>query len=466
MNPDSSSESLDGEEEWETISYEMVCLILDYHLDSSKLPCNLKHIVQVSTLDISEANSSIGIKSPNIIDVQLNEVKLFHSITPSQMVEYQKRCTQLSVVYEHVANNHKPKLSEICRIRSKPIRHLLLQFDHLTLIQGFLHCCTFMDDNETQQLVLPYCLHESVLQSLHDDNGHQGLQCLIELLCAKVYWPSMFADTDHWLSQCKWCHIAKGQLLCIDFTKADLSKGGKENILVLTDAFSKFSQAFVTSSQKALIVAKLLVEKWFSIFNIPAWIHSDQGWSFNNGIISHLCKMYGICQSTTTPYNPCGNAICERFNRSLFGLMRTLTDEQKPNWPTYVTSLVYAYNSTPHASTGFQPYELMFGHKAPMPCDGWLGLAHYKTDSFKSKTVWLNQQFSAMMHANKQALKFINKSNQCNKCQTAGKELVFQLETTFCWGIMQRVVHILFIHCPISFTLYSEKLSFPLNSVI
>ena len=120
---------------------------------------------------------------------------------------------------------------------------------------------------------------------------------MIELLCSKVYWPSMFMDTDCWLSQCERCHIAKGdytepktqqgnliahqplELLCIDFTKADVAKGGKENILVLTDAFSKFSQAFVTSSQKSLIIAKLLVEKWFSIFSIPARIHSDQGQS-------------------------------------------------------------------------------------------------------------------------------------------------------------------------------------------
>ena len=78
VNPDSSSESSDGEEEWEAISYEMVCQILDYHLDSSKLPCNLKHEVQVSMSNISEANSSIGIKPQKIIDVQLNEVKLFH----------------------------------------------------------------------------------------------------------------------------------------------------------------------------------------------------------------------------------------------------------------------------------------------------------------------------------------------------------------------------------------------------
>ena len=41
--------------------------------------------------------------------------------------------------------------------------------------------------------------------------------------------------------------------------KVDISKGGKENILVLTDASSKYSQAFMTSNQKSLTVAKLLV---------------------------------------------------------------------------------------------------------------------------------------------------------------------------------------------------------------
>ena len=237
--------------------------------------------------------------------------------------------------------------------------------------EDVLHHHKFMDNNEIQQLVLPHCLHQSVLQSLHDDNGHQGLQHMVELLHSKVYWPSMFANTNCWLSQCERCHITKGdytepktqqrslidhqplELLCIDFTKADVARGEKENILVLIDTFSKFSQAFVTSSQKSLVIAKLLVEKWFSIFGIPAQIHSDQGRSFNNKIIYHLCKMYGIHQSTTTPYNPHGNALCKWFNCTLFGLMKTLTEDQKPNWPVYLPSLIYAYNVTPHASTGF-----------------------------------------------------------------------------------------------------------------
>ena len=328
-NPDSSSESLDGEEEWDTISYEMVCQILDHHLNSAKLPYHVKHEIQTNIADVEMANSTINLPSTNIINAQLQEVKLFSSIMPEQMAEYQKKDLQLSLVYDKVSSNSKPKLSEIHRIQSKPIHRLLLQFNRLSLIRGVLHHRTFKDDDEIQQLILPQQLRKPILKSLHDDNGHQGQQCVLNLLEDKVYWPSMYRDTDHWLSQCERCLISKGdytepktrqgsltaqqplELLCIDFTKADIAKGGKENILVLTDAFSKYSQAIITNNQKALTVAKILVEKWFCIFGIPARIHSDQGRSFDNKIIGHLCKMYGVKQTTTTLYNPRGNSLCE-----------------------------------------------------------------------------------------------------------------------------------------------------------
>ena len=80
----------------------------------------------------------------------------------------------------------------------------------------------------------------------------------------------MFADTNHWLSQCKRCHIAKGdyteaktqqgtltanqplELLCIDFNKADPAKGGQENILVLTDAFFQIQPSFCNIKSKVI----------------------------------------------------------------------------------------------------------------------------------------------------------------------------------------------------------------------
>ena len=65
-------------------------------------------------------------------------------------------------------------------------------------------------------------------------------------------------------------------------------KSGKENILVLTDAFTKFSQAFITPNQKVFTIAKILVDKWFYLYGIPTRIHSDQGQCFDNQIMKHL----------------------------------------------------------------------------------------------------------------------------------------------------------------------------------
>ena len=59
------------------------------------------------------------------------------------------------------------------------------------------------------------------------------------------------------------------------FHEGDPSKDGKENVLVMTNAFSKFSLAVVMPNQQAKTVAKALVDKWFYTYGIPARIHSD-----------------------------------------------------------------------------------------------------------------------------------------------------------------------------------------------
>ena len=131
----------------------------------------------------------------------------------------------------------------------------------------------------------------------------------------------MNKDVIDYVTNCHWCHVTKGHytglhtqqgslvtnnpldLLCIGFLKVDPSRDSKENILVLTDAFTKFSQAFITNNQKALTITKILVNKWFYIYGILACIHSYKGQSFENAIISKLYSMYNIKQSMTMPYN-------------------------------------------------------------------------------------------------------------------------------------------------------------------
>ena len=221
------------------------------------------------------------------------------------------------------------------------------------------------------------------------------------------------------MKNCQHCKTAKGpytdpeppqgslvannpmDLLLIDFMKLDPSRNGRENVLVMTDAFCKFCVAVITPNQKAKMVAKALIDKWFYTYRIPAHIHSDQGKSFDNHLINQLCKLYGIQQSTTTPYNPQGNSPCEQLNCTLQNLLKTLSKDQKPNCPEHLSTLVFVYNATPHSTTGYQPYQLMFGCKAPMPCDNWLGLTQYNNSESISKNPWVKEQYELVWAANR-----------------------------------------------------------------
>ena len=60
------------------------------------------------------------------------------------------------------------------------------------------------------------------------------------------------------------------------------------------------------------------------MYGIQAYIHSGKGCCLENEIMEHLYEMYGVKQSTTTPYNPCGNSQCGRLSHMLHGLLKTL----------------------------------------------------------------------------------------------------------------------------------------------
>ena len=185
------------------------------------------------------------------------------------------------------------------------------------------------------------------------------------------------------------------------------SKDGKENVLVMIDAFSKFSVPVVMPNQQVKTVAKALVDKWFYTYGIPARIHSNHGKSFDNKIIEQLCKIYGVKQSTTTPYNPCRNSPCERLNCILQNLLRTLPKDQIPNWPAHLSALVFTYNAMPHSPTGHQPHQLMFGSKAQTLCNNWLWLSQYNCSKSVLKESWIQQQYELVWAMNKWALRSI-----------------------------------------------------------
>lgn len=79
---------------------------------------------------------------------------------------------------------------------------------------------------------------------------------------------------------------------------------GLSNVLVITDQFTRYAQAFPTRNQKAQTVAKILVYKYFVYYGLSSRIHLDQWWDFENHLIQDLLNMQRVLMSQTTLSHP------------------------------------------------------------------------------------------------------------------------------------------------------------------
>lgn len=87
--------------------------------------------------------------------------------------------------------------------------------------------------------------------------------------------------------------------MAIDFTVLEPSRSGQENVMVMTDVFSKFTVAVPTKDQQAQTVACVLVNEWFS--GLGSLVGIVQGRNFEYQLIQQLCSLYLVGKSHSTP---------------------------------------------------------------------------------------------------------------------------------------------------------------------
>ena len=320
-------------------------------------------------------------------------------------------CNWLEVTSTEQLRNHQAQDSDISfvislksRFRERPpntelesqssqVKMLCSQWNALSVRDGILYREWVPDNPRLKpcfQYVAPVKLRSELFEQVHQKRtaGHLGVTRTLLKLRRMFYWPGYKGDIARWCRHCKVCesykagHNPKRAPLQQRFVGTVLDKialdvigpiresaRGHNYILVVSDYYSKFVDAYPIPDQTAQTVADILVTRWICIFGCPLSIHSDQGRNFESDLFREICRLLDIEKSRTARYRPQSDGLVERCNRTLRQMLRSVVDEYGTDWCEHIPYVLMAYRSTVHETTKCTPNLLMFNREARLPVD-------------------------------------------------------------------------------------------------
>ena len=228
-----------------------------------------------------------------------------------------------------------------------------------------------------------------ILYEYHDTptGGHNGVGRTIRKIKEKYIWKNMSKDIRNYIKNCKSCQLNK---LTRKKTKAPmeitttsnrafekifmdivgplpLTEYGNKYALTIQDDLSKFSLAIPIKTTDSESIAKSFMESFITKFGMPQVLLTDQGSNFTSELFKNLCKLLKIKKIQTSAYHPQSNGALERSHQTLKDYLKHFINKSQSDWDQWIHLATFSYNTTPHTSSGFSPYELVFGYKAIIP---------------------------------------------------------------------------------------------------
>ena len=171
-----------------------------------------------------------------------------------------------------------------------------------------------------------------------------------------------------------------------------VSEKGHKYILVISDYFTKWTEAYPMPNMEASTVASLFVHNFVCRFGAPNFLHTDQGRNFESTLMSEICKLLGVIKTRTTPYHPQSDSLVERFNHTLLNMLSIVAKDQEQDWDLHLPLVMMAYRTSVQESTGATPFSLMFGREARLPIDVMFGPPPGEESTSSSQYAFLLRQ--------------------------------------------------------------------------
>jgi hypothetical protein len=109
-----------------------------------------------------------------------------------------------------------------------------------------------------------------------------------------------------------------------------------------------------------------LLKYFICIFGAPKIILTDQGTNFMSNLMKRFAKQFKIKQYRTTAFYPQANGALERSHLVLVEYLKQYVNKFT-EWDELLEYAAFSYNTSIHESTGYTPYELVFGKLARQP---------------------------------------------------------------------------------------------------
>ena len=296
---------------------------------------------------------------------------------------------EISLVYQWLVQTKRPEWNDVSHL-STNIKYYWALWDSLILQDGLVYRRNFHDAGEATVLLLPKSLRKDVMKLLHNDisAGHLGINRTVARIKNRFDWPTLRLDVENWCRACTECQRAKNvtkkpraklqvskvgapmERVGIDILgPLTKTRHGNRYVLVISDYFTRWTEAFAMQNIEAVTVADVLVNEFICRYGIPRQIHSDQGRQFESEVFQQLCLLFGIDKTRSTAYHPQSNGLVERFNRTLLNMLTKCIAADQRDWDQKLPLLMLAYRSSEHDSTGYSPSQMMLGREVELPVD-------------------------------------------------------------------------------------------------
>ncbi|GAU30089.1 hypothetical protein TSUD_392450 [Trifolium subterraneum] len=226
-----------------------------------------------------------------------------------------------------------------------------------------------------------------LLEEIHATpvGGHSGIQRTYGRMKENFYWVGLKQDVVNYVNSCHTCqqtkdptHAPYGLLqplpipkhiwedISMDFIVGLPSFQHYTVIFVVVDRFSKAAHfGMLPTGFTAVKVAELFTTMVCKLHGMPHSIVSDRDPIFLSKFWQELFHLSGTKLRMSTAYHPQSDGQTEVVNKTLQQYLRCFVHDQPKRWGKYIHWAEWHYNTAIHTSTGYSPFQVVYGKPPP-----------------------------------------------------------------------------------------------------